>query len=53
MWDLVPWPGINPVPPVVEAWNLSHWTAREVPDKFDLVSYKLQLRALSNTKTNC
>ena len=30
---LVPWPGIEPAPPppAVEAWSLSHWTAREVP----------------------
>ena len=28
---LVPWSGIKPVPPAVEAWNLNHWTAKEVP----------------------
>ena len=28
---LVPWPGIEPVPPAVEAQSLNHWTAREVP----------------------
>ena len=28
---LVPRPGIEPTPPAVEAWSLSHWTAREVP----------------------
>ena len=26
---LVPQPGIEPVPPPVEAWRLSHWTARK------------------------
>ena len=26
---LVPWPGIQPGPPVVEAWSPNHWTARE------------------------
>ena len=31
MWDLVPWPGIEPRPLVLEVWNLSHWTTREVP----------------------
>ena len=31
MWNLAPWPGIEPVPAVVEAWSLNHWTAREVP----------------------
>ena len=28
---LVPWQQIEPVLPAVEAWNLNHWTAREVP----------------------
>ena len=28
---LVPWPGIEPVPPALEAPNLNHWTARDVP----------------------
>ena len=28
---LVPWPGIKPMPPAVEARSLNHWTAREVP----------------------
>ena len=28
---LVPWSGIEPMPPAVEAWNLNHWTAKEVP----------------------
>ena len=27
-----PWPGMEPMPPAVEAHNLKHWTAREVPD---------------------
>ena len=31
MWDLVPWLGIKPRPPVLGAWHLSHWTARAVP----------------------
>ena len=34
MWDLVPWPGIEPGPPALGAWSLSHWTTREVPPKF-------------------
>ena len=29
---LVPWPGIEPVPPAVEAWSLNHWASREVPE---------------------
>ena len=27
---LVPRPWIEPLPPVVEAWSLNHWTSREV-----------------------
>ena len=30
-WDLFPWPGIEPGPPALGAWSLSHWTTREVP----------------------
>ena len=26
----VPWPGIEPMPPALEAHSISHWTAREV-----------------------
>ena len=28
---LVPQPGMEPMPPAVEAWSLNQWTAREVP----------------------
>ena len=31
LWDLVPWPGIEPRPPALGAQSLSHWTTREVP----------------------
>ena len=31
LWDLVPWPGIEPGPPALEVQNLSHWTTKEVP----------------------
>ena len=34
MWDLVPWPGIEPRPPALGTWSLSHWTTREVPVVF-------------------
>ena len=33
MQNLSPWPGIKPLPPVVEAQSLNHWTTREVPIK--------------------
>ena len=31
MQDLVLWPGLEPRPPALGAWSLSHWTTREVP----------------------
>ena len=31
MWDLVPWLGIQPQPPVLGVQSLSHWTTKEVP----------------------
>ena len=31
MWDLIPWPGIEPASPLLQAWSLCHWTTREVP----------------------
>ena len=36
-WDLVPWPGIEPMCAALRAWSLSHWTIREVPrhDSFE------------------
>ena len=27
----IPQPGIEPIPPAVEAWNVNHWTTRKVP----------------------
>ena len=32
-WDLIPQPGIEPLPPALELQSLNHWTAREVPDE--------------------
>ena len=34
MWDLVPWPGIDPGPPALGARSLNHWTTREVPNYY-------------------
>ena len=31
MWDLVPWPGIEPKPSALGAQSPSYWAAREVP----------------------
>ena len=34
-WGIsVPWPGIEPMTPALEAWSLNHWTPREVPTVF-------------------
>ena len=30
MWNLVPWPGIEPWPPALGVQRLSHWTTMEV-----------------------
>ena len=34
MWDLVPWPGIEPGSPALGVWCLTHWTTREIPGFF-------------------
>ena len=31
MWDLSSQIGIEPMPPVLKAWSLNHWTTREFP----------------------
>ena len=36
MWDLVPQSGVEPRPPALEAWSLTHWTTREVPEPASL-----------------
>ena len=33
MWDLVPWPRIEPGPPTLGVWSLSHWTTRAFPGR--------------------
>ena len=37
MWDLVPWPGIEPRPPVLGAQHPSQWTTREAPGPCELL----------------
>ena len=32
MWDLVPWPGIEPGPTVLGEWSLSYWTPAKSQD---------------------
>ena len=31
MWDLVSWPAIEPWPPALGVWCLSHWSTRDIP----------------------
>ena len=31
LWDLVPWPEIEPRPSALGTWSPSHWTTREIP----------------------
>ena len=44
MWDLVPWPGIEPQPPALGVRSLSHWTTREVPDYIFLLKFHKYLQ---------
>ena len=39
MWNLAPWPGIEPVPPASGVLNVSQWTTREVsPSGFNVLT---------------
>ena len=33
--------GMEPTPPVLEAWNLNHWTGREVPEEISFTLHRL------------
>ena len=32
MWDLVPWPGTEPMPPVLGAQGINYWTTMKFPE---------------------
>ena len=49
MWDLVPRPGIEPGPPALGVWSLTHWTTREVPETESLRG-ELKLNEIINLK---
>ena len=34
MWDLVPWPGMEPRAPALGPWSLSNWNSRKVLSSF-------------------
>ena len=44
MWDLVPWPGIEPRTPALGAQSLSHWTTREVPYRVFLITKRRDMQ---------
>ena len=48
-WDPVPWAGIGPRPLALGAWNLSHWTTREVPSHYALKSEKKDFKNSEKT----
>ena len=44
----LPWPGVEPMPPAVEAQSLNHWTTKEVPPfYFLLVVFQFQVLGLN------
>ena len=47
---LVLQPGIKPVPPRVEVWNINHWITREVPKMFFKCPLHMQIEC--STKIN-
>ena len=46
MWDLVPWLGIEPRPPALGAWSLTHWITREVPRYLYFYKHMVEHRAI-------
>ena len=44
MWDLVHPPGIEPRPPELGARSLTHWTTKEVPTIYLLLSKQKQTK---------
>ena len=54
MWDLVPWPGIEPRPLALGVQNLSHWTTRKAPEilKFCSTSKGTSILVLSRSVRN-
>ena len=51
IWYLVSWSGIEPGPPALGAWGLSHWTTSEVPEiAFQLLAFGERSRQHSETE---
>ena len=51
VWDLVPWLGIEPGPPVLGVESLSRWTTREVPWLFYYLNEEESLYTIHSTCT--
>ena len=47
MWDLVPQPGIEPRPPALGVWSLTHWTTKEVPEGALLLCFVVVVKRIS------
>ena len=47
---LVSQPGTEPTLPVLEAWSLNHWTAREVPIYFKYVQFIMHQLCFNKVK---
>ena len=47
MWDLVPWPWIEPRPPALGVWNLNPWSTREALFNFWSIDCAVSGLALS------
>ena len=41
-------PGIEPMPPAVEAWSSNHWTAREFPSQLILKRHQMNSMEIEN-----
>ena len=53
MWDLVPWPGMEPGPPALGVWSLSHGTTWEVPVLTFLLTRARITPCLGHLKITC
>ena len=53
MWDIVPWPGIEPWPPALRAWSLSHQATREAPSYAPAQNYPHQVHEMPNHSVRC
>ena len=50
MWDLVPWPGIEPAHPALAVQIFNHQITREVPAFFIAPNYNMNIHFLQRIK---